>query len=69
MNLLAHLKTINLKNINFADENQTSFSLLSQIIPNITLKYKTKRFNDADDDYNSSNNVLELGMQKSNFLF
>ena len=60
MNLLAHLKTINLKNINFADENQTSFSLLSQIIPNITLKYKTKRFNDADDDYNSSNNVLEI---------
>ena len=60
MNLLAHLKTINLKNINFADENQTSFSLLSQIIPNITLKYKTKRFNDSTDDYNTSNNVLEI---------
>jgi len=60
MNLLAHLKTINLKNIDFADENQTSFSLLSQILPNITLKYKTKRFNDTSDDYNTSNNVLEI---------
>jgi DNA-directed RNA polymerase II subunit RPB1 len=60
MNLLAHLKTINLKNIDFADEKQTSFSLLSQILPNITLKYKTKRYVDGSDDYNTSNNVLEI---------
>jgi DNA-directed RNA polymerase II subunit RPB1 len=40
MNLMAHLKTIDLKKINFDEATRSSFSLLSQIIPNITLKYK-----------------------------
>ena len=60
MNLLAHLKTIDLTKINFNVESQNSFDLLSQIIPNITLKYKTKRFNETVEDYKTSNNVLEI---------
>jgi DNA-directed RNA polymerase II subunit RPB1 len=59
MNLMAHLKTIDLKKINFDEEQRSSFSLLSQIIPNITLKYKTKQYNEKED-YNKSNNVLEI---------
>ena len=59
MNLMAHLKTIDLKKINFDERSHSSFSLLSQIIPNITLKYKTKQYNEKED-YNTSNNVLEI---------
>jgi DNA-directed RNA polymerase II subunit RPB1 len=59
MNLMAHLKTIDLKKINFDELQRSSFSLLSQIIPNITLKYKTKQYNEKED-YSKSNNVLEI---------
>ena len=59
MNLMAHLKTIDLKKINFDELARSSFSLLSQIIPNITLKYKTKQYNEKED-YSKSNNVLEI---------
>ena len=59
MNLMAHLKTIDLKKINFDQQSLSSFSLLSQIIPNISLKYKTKQYSETED-YNKSNNVLEI---------
>ena len=59
MNLMAHLKTIDLKKINFDEQAHSSFSLLSQIIPNISLKYKTKQYNETED-YSKSNNVLEI---------
>ena len=59
MNLMAHLKTIDLKKINFDTQQQSSFSLLSQIIPNISLKYKTKQYNETED-FGKSNNVLEI---------
>uniref|UniRef100_A0A6C0H459 DNA-directed RNA polymerase n=1 Tax=viral metagenome TaxID=1070528 RepID=A0A6C0H459_9ZZZZ len=59
MNLMAHLKTIDLKKINFDEESHSSFSLLSQIIPNISLKYKTKQYSETED-YSKSNNVLEI---------
>jgi len=59
MNLMAHLRTIDLKKINFDELQRSSFSLLSQIIPNITLKYKTKQYNEKED-YSKSNNVLEI---------
>ena len=59
MNLMAHLKTIDLKKINFDEQAHSSFSLLSQIIPNITLKYKTKQYSETED-YGKSNNVLEI---------
>ena len=59
MNLMAHLKTIDLKKINFDEQSHSSFSLLSQIIPNISLKYKTKQYSETED-YSKSNNVLEI---------
>jgi DNA-directed RNA polymerase II subunit RPB1 len=59
MNLLAHLNIIDLESIKFDKTNINSFEILSQILPNITLKYKTKRFKD-DEDYKTSNNVLEI---------
>lgn len=59
MNLMAHLKTIDLTKINFDQQSQSSFSLLSQIIPNISLKYKTKQYSETED-YSKSNNVLEI---------
>ena len=59
MNLMAHLKTIDLKKINFDQQSLSNFSLLSQIIPNISLKYKTKQYSETED-YNKSNNVLEI---------
>ena len=63
MNLLMHLKTVDLKTINFNDQEVSSFDLLSQIFPNITLKYKTKRFQDGEE-YKTSNNVFELNNGK-----
>ena len=40
-----------------------SFELLSEIMPNITMKYKTKKFDDKEE-YNTSNNVLEINKGK-----
>ena len=59
MNLLMHLNTINLEKINFNNNNISSFEILSQIFPNISIKYKTKKYN-TDDDENTSNNILEI---------
>ena len=59
MNLVAHLKTIDLKKFNFDEQTHSSFSLLSLIIPNISLKYKTKQYSETED-YSKSNNVLEI---------
>ena len=36
-----------------------SFDIMSQILPPMSIKYKTKRYQD-DEDYKSSNNVLEI---------
>ena len=59
MNLLMHLNSINLEKINFNNTNISSFEILSQIIPNISIKYKTKRYTTEDDEINS-NNILEI---------
>ena len=59
MNLIAHLRTIDLSKINFHDNKIKNFDLLSLILPNISMKYKTKKFTE-DEDYNTSNNVLEI---------
>ena len=59
MNLIAHLKTIDLTKINFHSNIIKNFDLLSLILPNISIKYKTKKFSE-NEDYNTSNNVLEI---------
>jgi DNA-directed RNA polymerase II subunit RPB1 len=38
----------------------TSFDILSQITPPLTMKTKTKQYDDKADDYATSNNVLEI---------
>jgi DNA-directed RNA polymerase beta' subunit len=38
----------------------TNFDILSQITPPLTLKTKTKQYDDKVDDYTTSNNVLEI---------
>ena len=62
MNLLMHCNKVNINTIELNDE-VTSFDLLTQIIPNMSLKYKTKKYDDAED-YNTSNNVLEINNGK-----
>ena len=59
MNLLMHNNKINLQKIDFTKTEISSFDVLSQVIPNMTLKYKTKRFVDTED-FTTSNNVLEI---------
>ena len=67
MNLLMNSKSIDL-NI-FTNKEITSFDVLSQILPPITLKYKNKLYDD-DEDYEKSNNVLEIydGIYKRGIL-
>ena len=59
MNLLMHYKNIDFTTINFHNPKITNFEILSQILPAISLKYKTKRFKD-EENISDSNNVLEI---------
>ena len=61
MNLLMKTNVYKTTNL-FNDEKKqefTSFEVMGEIIPNITLKYKTDRFK-ATEEYNTSNKVLEI---------
>jgi len=59
MNLLMALQTVNESMFSNIDGNLSNFQILSQIMPPITLKYKKKQFGEKED-YNTSNNVLEI---------
>ena len=59
MNLLMALQTVNEAMFSNVDGNLSNFQILSQIMPPITLKYKKKQFGEKED-YNTSNNVLEI---------
>jgi len=59
MNLLMHCNKIDINKINFNNTKVTNFDLLTQLLPNISLKYKTKKYKD-EEDYLTSNNVLEI---------
>ena len=58
MNLLMTFDKVDVSNLP-KKEFLTSFDVLSQIMPPLSLKYKTKRFKD-EEDYKKSNNVLEI---------
>lgn len=58
MNLLMHFKEVNVNEL-VGKDIVTSFDILSQIMPPLTLKYKNKLFGD-DEDYKTSNNVLDI---------
>ena len=62
MNLLMALKKVNMNELQSLFDKKdsiSSFELLSQIIPPMSLQYKTKHFGD-DEDYKKSNNVLQI---------
>lgn len=58
MNLLMGYSKVDMKELR-EKKQITSFDILSQITPPISLKYKTKLFED-DEDATTSNNVLEI---------
>jgi len=63
MNLLMMFQRVNVQNLLEKAESGngmiTNFDVLSQILPPISLKYKTKLFNDSEKP-GESNNVLEI---------
>lgn len=59
MNLLMSYKHVNVDKLLEKGDNLTSFDVMSQIMPPLTMKYKTKLF-EEDEDAKTSNNVLEI---------
>jgi DNA-directed RNA polymerase II subunit RPB1 len=62
MNLLMYYDKVNpliIKEYSLIDKKISIFDILSQIMPPISMKYKTKRFKDTED-YKTSNNVLQI---------
>jgi len=59
MNLLMMFPRVNEALFQEKEGTISNFEILSQIIPPISLKYKTKHFGDAED-FGKSNNVLEI---------
>ena len=60
MNLLMMSKRVNEDLFTKGDDFITNFEILSQILPPMSLKYKTKAFNEDSDDKNTSNAILEI---------
>jgi len=59
MNLLMMYPNVDVDKLRKHGDKISSFDILSQILPPITLKYTTKLF-DEDEDKEKSNNVLEI---------
>ena len=62
MNLLMYYDKVNpsiIKEYALMDRKISIFDILSQIMPPISMKYKTKRFKDGED-FKTSNNVLQI---------
>jgi DNA-directed RNA polymerase II subunit RPB1 len=60
MNLLMMFPKVNVNALREAGETISNFDILTQILSPITLKYKTKLFEDGEEDSSTSNNVLEI---------
>ena len=60
MNLLMAFNKVNVDKLPVGD-TISSFDVLSQILPPLSLKYKTKQFKD-DDDFTTANSVLRVRM-------
>ena len=58
MNLLMSFNKVDVDKLGEGN-SVSSFEILSQIMPPLTLRYKTKRFK-SDEDYKTSNNVIEI---------
>jgi DNA-directed RNA polymerase beta' subunit len=59
MNILMMFQRVNEYDLLEKGDRITNFDILSQILPPLSLKYKTKLFTD-NDDMKNSNNVLEI---------
>ena len=60
MNLLMMFNRINEFDLLNKGEIISNFDILSQIMPPLSLKYKTKTFNDDKDNFQTSNSVIEI---------
>ena len=60
MNLLASIQTLDTNLFGNGDDQIGSFNLLSQIMPPLTLRYKTKAFDAENEDAATSNAVVEI---------
>ena len=58
MNLLMSYNNVDISKLN--PDKISSYDILSQIMPNLSLKYKTKLYKDDKDEYAKSKNVLEI---------
>ena len=59
MNLLMMYPNVNVEKLRKNGDKISNFDVLSQILPPLTMKYKTKLF-EEDEDHTTSNNVLEI---------
>jgi DNA-directed RNA polymerase beta' subunit len=59
MNLLMMFNNVDVQKLREKKENISSFDILSQILPPMTTKFKTKLFGDKEDSA-LSNNILEI---------
>jgi DNA-directed RNA polymerase II subunit RPB1 len=60
MNLLMSFSRVDVEALKDPRNEVTSFQVLSQIIPKMSLKYKTSLYDDDVDNFETSNNVLEI---------
>lgn len=59
MNILMMYDNVNEMQL-FQQDTITSFDILSQILPPLTIKYKTKSFKEGEDNAATSNKVLDI---------
>ena len=60
MNMLMLFNKIDEASMSMLGDEVNSFQLLSQIIPGLTLKYKTKHFESSNEEYDTSNKILDI---------
>tara|TARA_Y100000389_G_scaffold204596_1_gene258237 strand:+ start:285 stop:4907 length:4623 start_codon:yes stop_codon:yes gene_type:complete len=60
MNLLMMFPRVDTEALREKKGKISSFDVLSQIMPPLTVNYKTKKFNEASDDYATSPDVMEI---------
>jgi DNA-directed RNA polymerase II subunit RPB1 len=60
MNLLMMYSNVDTEALRKVGDKVTSFDILSQILAPFTMKYTTKLFEKGEEDYETSNNVLEI---------
>jgi len=60
MNLLMMYPHVDVQALREKGNKISSFDIISQILPPVTLKYKTNLYDDDADDYATTNNVLEI---------